>query len=104
MDVMPTTASYFRTMPPPAELLDNGTVNSNQPQCDRDMEPPAELASNDPEVLRAGLLREHRERRRAACLAVMQASVVQLALDLLVREPDIEGFFAGLTKKMVEEL
>lgn len=33
----------------------------------------------------------------------MQTGVVQLALDLLVREPDIEGFFAGLTKNMVEE-
>ena len=29
--------------------------------------------------------------------------VVQLALDLLVREPDIEGFFGALRKTMVEE-
>ncbi|HEY5617301.1 MAG TPA: sensor histidine kinase [Vicinamibacterales bacterium] len=33
----------------------------------------------------------------------MQTEVVQLALDLLIREPDIEGFFGGLTKTMVEE-
>jgi len=33
----------------------------------------------------------------------MQTEVVQLALDLLVREPDIEGFFGGLTKTMVED-
>ena len=33
----------------------------------------------------------------------MQTEVVQLALDLLVREPDIESFFGGLTKTMVEE-
>ena len=33
----------------------------------------------------------------------MQADVVQLALGLLVREPDVEGFFAGITKNMVEE-
>jgi hypothetical protein len=33
----------------------------------------------------------------------MQADVVQLALDLLVREPDIEGFFGALTKTMVDE-
>ena len=44
----------------------------------------------DPDVLRAALNREHAERRRAECLAKMQAGVVQLALDLLVREPDIE--------------
>ena len=37
------------------------------------------------------------------CLAKMQADVVQLALDLLVREPDVEGFFGALTKNMVEE-
>ncbi len=33
----------------------------------------------------------------------MQTEVVKLALDLLVREPDIEGFFGALTKEMVEE-
>jgi signal transduction histidine kinase len=54
-------------------------------------------------VLRAALLREAIEHRRAECRATMQAEVVKLALDLLVREPDIEGFFGGLTKTMVEE-
>src|SRR5258705_8095222 len=57
----------------------------------------------DPEVLRGALRRETAERRRAECLARMQTEVVQLALDLLVREPDIEGFFGVLTKTMVEE-
>ena len=57
----------------------------------------------DPEVLRAALTRETSERRRAECLAKMQTEVVQLALDLLVREPDIEGFFGALTKTMVDE-
>jgi signal transduction histidine kinase len=33
----------------------------------------------------------------------MQTEVVKLALDLLVREPDIEGFCGALTKEMVEE-
>ena len=64
---------------------------------------PAEVASSDPEVLRAALIRESTERRRAECRANMQAEVVKLALDLLVREPDIEGFFGALTKTMVEE-
>jgi signal transduction histidine kinase len=59
--------------------------------------------SNDIEVVRSALVRESLERRRAECLAGMQADVVQLALDLLVREPNIEGFFGGLTKTMVEE-
>src|SRR6267142_2033398 len=61
------------------------------------------LDERDPEVLRAALTREHVERRRAECLAKMQTDVVQLALDLLVREPDVEGFFGALTKTMVEE-
>jgi signal transduction histidine kinase len=54
-------------------------------------------------VLRAALLRESIQHRRAECRATMQAQVVKLALDLLVREPDVEGFFGGLTKTMVEE-
>ena len=33
----------------------------------------------------------------------MQTEIVNLALDLLVREPDVEGFFGALTKMMVEE-
>ena len=57
----------------------------------------------DPDVLRTALTRETAERRRAECLAKMQTDVVQLALDLLVREPDIEGFFGALTKTMVDE-
>src|SRR5262245_23838484 len=64
---------------------------------------PKEAASSDPAVLRAALLRESCERRRAECRANMQTEVVRLALDLLVREPDIEGFFGALSKTMVEE-
>jgi signal transduction histidine kinase len=59
--------------------------------------------SNDPEVLRAALLRESSERRRAVCRADMQTFVAKLALDLLVREPDVDGFFGALTRTMVEE-
>ena len=65
--------------------------------------PPPEALSADPEVLRPALIREAAERRRAECTATMQMEVVKLALDLLTREPDIEGFFGALTKTMVEE-
>jgi signal transduction histidine kinase len=78
-------------------------VEQNEISCGPRIAPPPELASNDVDVLRAALAREHEERRRAECLATMQADVVQLALGLLVSEPDIEGFFAGLTRNMVEE-
>ena len=86
-----------------ADLLDNGTVETETPSCGVRDVAPQELTSNDPDVLRAALVREHGAYRRAECLAKMQAEVVQLALDLLVREPDIEGFFGELTKAMVEE-
>ena len=71
--------------------------------CEYRFDPPREVASQDPEVLRAALIRESIERRRAECGAQMQTEVVKLAVDLLVREPDIEGFFGGLAKTMVEE-
>lgn len=85
-----------------AEVLDNERVDTSESTC-RDVVLPPELSSNDPEVLRSGLLRVHQERERAACLADMQAEVVQLALNLLVSEPDIESFFGGLTRNMVEQ-
>ena len=91
----------------PAEQLDQ--KRAVEPACEAEasceygFHPPAEVGSHDPEVLRAALIRESIERRRAECSATMQTEVVKLALDLLVREPDIEGFFGGLAKTMVEE-
>ncbi len=71
--------------------------------CEYTFKPPREVSSNDPEVLRSALVRESIERRRAECSADMQTEVIKLAHDLLVREPDIEGFFGGLAKTVVEE-
>lgn len=85
----------------PTEQRENGQVAESS--CEYAFDPPKELMSRDPDVLRAALLRESIERRRAECSASMQTEVVKLALDLLVREPDIEGFFGGLAKTMVDE-
>jgi signal transduction histidine kinase len=41
--------------------------------------------------------------RRADCMARVQSDAVQLALELLVREPDIDGFFRAFIKSLVEE-
>ena len=71
--------------------------------CEYRFEPPPEAASQDLAVLRSALIRESMDRRRAECSASMQTEVVKLAVDLLVREPDIEGFFGGLAKTVVEE-
>ena len=76
---------------------------AEQTACEYRFQPPKEVTSQDPEVLRAALIRESVERRRAECSAGMQTEVVKLAFDLLVREPDIEGFFGGLARTMVEE-
>jgi signal transduction histidine kinase len=59
--------------------------------------------ARDVDALRAALTRENLERRRAECLASIQTNVVKLAVDLLVREPDIEGFFRALLKTLAEE-
>lgn len=53
--------------------------------------------------LREALTRETGDRRRAECMAKMQSNTVQLALDLLVTEPDIDGFFRVFMKTLVEE-
>src|SRR5262245_7975625 len=64
---------------------------------------PDHLETADVEALRAALETERGERRRAQCLASIQSGAVQLALDLLVREPDIDGFFGMFTKTLTEE-
>jgi signal transduction histidine kinase len=63
----------------------------------------AEQSAPSPVPLREALDRETAERRRFECLAKIQSDAVQLALDLLVSEPDIAGFFRAFTKTMVEE-
>ena len=59
------------------------------------------------ESLTDALARETAERRRAECMAHIQSDAVQLALDLLVREPDIEGMdrlaVASLAKRLTLE-
>jgi len=86
----------------PAQPEERDSASCETVERGKCMQPP-EAASSDPDMLRTALLREAAERRRAECRANMQTEVVRLALDLLVREPDLEGFFGALTKTMVEE-
>jgi signal transduction histidine kinase len=53
--------------------------------------------------LKARLEEEISARRRAECLGKIQSDAVQLSFDLLVREPDIEGFMGMLSKTLTEE-
>src|ERR1043166_7731421 len=88
----PRTVYDFWTMRVTTQLRDNRTMEDVPPCFESAITSTVSADERDPEVLRAALTRETAERRRAECLAKMQTDVVQLALDLLVREPDIEGF------------
>lgn len=63
----------------------------------------AAIATLDADALRAALVNERTERRRQECMASIQSGAAQLALDLLVREPDINGFFGLFIKALVED-
>src|SRR6185503_18289519 len=71
--------------------------------CDSQGASPPAVDARDVDALRAALTRETLERRRAEALAKIQTNVVKFAVDLLVREPDIDGFFKALLKTLAEE-
>jgi signal transduction histidine kinase len=75
------------------------------PSTDQRDEPATAMPDLQAEIagLRDQLSRATDDRRRAECMARIQSNAVQLALDLLVREPDIEGFFRVFIKTLVEE-
>src|SRR5678815_2167674 len=50
------------------------------------------------EAMQAALAQANNERRWAECSSRIQSDAMQLALDLLVREPDINGFFRLFTQ------
>jgi signal transduction histidine kinase len=64
---------------------------------------PVETESARIAELERALGDEIAERRRAECKAHIQDQASQLTLELIVKEPDIAGFFAGFTKRLVEE-
>jgi signal transduction histidine kinase len=59
--------------------------------------------SGDPVALRAALLHEAAERRRAECLANIQTEITKYMLELMGRGPDLEAFFRALLKTLAEE-
>jgi signal transduction histidine kinase len=64
---------------------------------------PDDLQVSSLEAVYRALAQESDARRLAECTVRIQSSAVQLALDLLVREPDISGFFRVFVKNLVEE-
>jgi signal transduction histidine kinase len=63
---------------------------------------PEEFWNESLERLKARLEEESSERRRSQCMAHIQSHTVQLALDLIVREQDIEGFFRAFMQSLIE--
>ena len=55
------------------------------------------------EELSEELARRTDQRKRAECMAHIQSHTVQLALDLIVREENIEGFFRAFMKSLIEQ-
>src|SRR5262245_49230869 len=83
--------------------MGSGEMTSNAGNCELpDLNPPA-IDTRDVDALRAALMNETIERRRAECLAKIQTDVVKFAVDLLAREPDITGFFRALLRTLAEE-
>jgi signal transduction histidine kinase len=55
------------------------------------------------EELRSRLASETEQRRRAECRVQIHSQAVQLALDLLVQDPDPDTFFRLFTKALIDE-
>jgi signal transduction histidine kinase len=55
------------------------------------------------EAMQAALAQANNERRWAECSSRIQSDAMQRALDMLVREPDINGFFRLVIQSIVEE-
>jgi signal transduction histidine kinase len=82
----------------------NGTLAAEPVGCSDAFDAAlSSLDGRDADTLRVMLRREMTERRRAECLAKIQDDVVKYAVDLLVREPDIDGFFRALLRTLAEE-
>ena len=91
-------------MPPGAPVADNGrmpySLDSPEGEVARQIE--AGWVSRI-EALTAAVEGERDQRRRAECMAHIQSDVMQRALDLLVTEADISGFFRVFIQTLVEE-
>jgi signal transduction histidine kinase len=83
--------------------MKGGVMDTDLVVCDTPEASAPAVDARDVDALRAALTRENLERRRAECLAKIQTNVVRYAVDLLVREPDIEAFFRALLKTLAEE-
>ena len=60
-------------------------------------------APADLQTLRDAFATERGRRKRAECMAHIQSDAVQLALHLLVHEPDVSGFFRVFMARLVED-
>lgn len=78
------------------------TVDSAGGFCGRSSDALAEVWDASLERLNAELARRTEQRKRAECMAAIQSHTVQLALDLIARETDIDGFFRAFMKSLID--
>lgn len=77
-------------------------MDATDDRCPWD-EPVEDLSGLSMVALKSRLAHESDERRRAQCMAKIQSHAVQLALDLLVRAPDPDGFFRTLLRALIDQ-
>src|SRR4029079_17022436 len=90
-----TCVSYLWTMDAaPRGAIMTAVTSPSEDQCPMSEE--VDLSSTTLEA-------ELEKRKRAECMAFVQKHTVQLALELLVREPDVNGFFRGFIQMLIEQ-
>lgn len=67
------------------------------------MKPCSPINEDSLDRLSTELAQQSDLRQRAECMASLQSHTVQLALDLLMSEPDLDGFFRGFMKSLIEQ-
>lgn len=85
------------TLVPLAESTRRGGRADNRGMLD------TTVPETDVQDLRRELEAAVDQQRRSECMARIQSDAVQLALDLAVRESDVDGFFRAFIKTLVEE-
>ena len=78
-------------------------VDSNYERpCQMSSDDLAQVSDPSLDHLSEELARRTEQRKRAECMAAIQTHTVQLALDLIVREADISGFFRAFMKSLID--
>lgn len=93
---MPDAEKVFETCSSPDTLAEAESIDVSPAGTS------AEFWTARLDALSSKLEQESGARKRAQCMAHIQNHAMELALDLLVREPDVEGFFRAFTRTLID--